>query len=75
MGNHVEKLLLPHLWKEDEPDSQEPLKYDPQFGFKEPRKPKGKRQVPRQANNILSQYTDKNAQFFQISLQLRPLLK
>ena len=28
-----EKLLLPHLWKQDEPEAHAPNKYDPNFGF------------------------------------------
>lgn len=30
-------LFAPHLWRQDEPDSHAPIKYDPQFGFEKPR--------------------------------------
>lgn len=43
MGN---KLFLPHLWKEDEPDSFADIKYHPQFGFDAERIPKCKSNKP-----------------------------
>lgn len=42
MGQTGTKYLLPHLWKEDEPYCWDDIKYDPEFGFKNPRKEKGK---------------------------------
>lgn len=36
------KYTLPHLWKQDEPDCWQPIKYDPAFGFEQERVPKGK---------------------------------
>lgn len=42
MGQNLTTILAPHLWRQDEPDSFAPYKYDPRFGFedKEPRKEK-----------------------------------
>lgn len=33
MGANGSKYLLPHLWREDEPSSYDPIKYHPEFGF------------------------------------------
>lgn len=47
MGEHYSKYLLPHIWREDEPDAHAPIKYDPQFGFDDKqRKPKGEFEKP-----------------------------
>lgn len=41
MGQNATKFLAPHLWREDEPDTWEDIKYNPQFGFDKERKAKG----------------------------------
>lgn len=34
----LQKFLMPHLWRQDEPEAHAPLKYDPNFGFDERKK-------------------------------------
>lgn len=40
----MSKYMLPHLWRQDEPESFAPIKYDPQFGFD------GRREIKREYN-------------------------
>lgn len=40
MGQMLSTAFAPHLWREDEPDSFAPYKYDHRFGFEETRKQK-----------------------------------
>lgn len=42
MGQQATKYLLPHYWREDEPDTFAPIKYHPQFGFDGERPKRGK---------------------------------
>lgn len=42
MGVAPSKYLMPHLWREDEPDTFAPLQYHPQFGFDGKREKKRK---------------------------------
>uniref|UniRef100_A0A6G1S7M7 NADH dehydrogenase [ubiquinone] 1 beta subcomplex subunit 7 n=1 Tax=Aceria tosichella TaxID=561515 RepID=A0A6G1S7M7_9ACAR len=67
-------FLSPHLWRQDEPDGHSPIKYDPQFGFKEPRE---ERKIPMTKEEMDSCNLEPTARDFcaHIQIQWRTCIK
>lgn len=67
MGQGGSKYFLPHLWRDDEPDTFTPIKYHPQFGFDGKRE---KRQIPLSMEEMDSASMESEARNHCASIQL-----